>query len=312
MQMGVSIVAAAEGALQQTALTVLYSRLPAGAREAQLAETLAAAARQDFSLEDLLLAEAEGRYIGAVLAVRRAGGAAFLWPPVVHDGPLAAEAAQALLAAVGRRLDERGIVFMQCLLDPSDVAGRESLEQGAVPYVTDLILLSRPLRDELPRSNATDLSAESYSTAENSRFAALVASTYEGTLDCPVLASHRTGEESLESHRATGTFHTEAWRIYRRGGVDAGILLLSEHPDRQVWEVAYLGVIPAARGQGIGRAMLCDGLAFAAESGGRAVEIAADAGNLPALRLYRELGFTEQRRYAVHLRLRPKDGSGAS
>lgn len=302
--MGVSITAAATPELQHAALSVLYSRLPASERDDQLAETLAAAARQDFSLDDLLIAEASGRIVGAILAVRRAGGAAFLWPPVVQDGPLAAETARELLAAVGRRADERGVVFMQCLLDPSDVAGRETLERGAIPYVTDLILLSRSLRGELPRPSVADLSVETYSAAENARFAELVASTYQGTLDCPVLASRRTGEESLESHRATGTFHDEAWRIYRRGAADEGILLLSEHADRNVWEVSYLGVIPGARGCGLGKAILCDGLALAAASGSSAIEIAVDAGNLPALRLYRALGFAEQRRYAVHLRLR--------
>jgi ribosomal protein S18 acetylase RimI-like enzyme len=302
--MGVSIAVAADPQLQQAALRVLYSRLPSGAREAQLAETLAAVARNDFSLDDLLLAEAGGQIVGAVLAVRRAGGAAFLWPPVVHDGPFAAEAARELLAAAGRRADEQGTVFMQCLLDPTDLAGREVLEQGNVPYVTDLILLSRSLKAELPPRAVTDLSVETWSSAANSRFAALVASTYAGTLDCPVLASRRTGEESLESHRATGTFHPRAWRIYRREGAETGVLLLSEHADRNVWEVAYLGVVPGARGQGIGKAILCDGLTLAAESGGKAMEIAADAGNAPALRLYRAVGFVEQRRYAVHLRLR--------
>jgi len=149
----------------------------------------------------------------------------------------------------------------------------------------------------------TDLSVETWSSAANTRFASLVASTYAGTLDCPVLASRRTGEESLESHRATGTFHPHAWRIYRCDNAERGVLLLSEHADRNVWEVAYLGVVPEARGQGIGKAILSDGMALVAESGAKAIEIAADAGNTPALRLYHALGFIEQRRYAVHLRL---------
>ena len=294
--------------LQEAGLRFLYSRLPSDEREAQLVSTLAAVERQEFSLENLCLALDGEQILGAVLAVRRPGGAAFLWPPVVRDTAAWETVSRELLETVGRRVDNQQVVFMQCLLDPADVQGGAALEQGGVPHVTDLILLSRSLGGITAESPAAELSVECYTAALKSRFARVVERTYAGTLDCPVLAQSRTGEESLDSHRATGRFDPQAWRIYRSQGSDVGVLLLAEHPERDRWEVAYLGVVREARGRGIGRAILQDGLRLAecsgkGRSGSSAIEIAVDAGNAPALRLYRSFGFAELRRFAVYLRL---------
>jgi GNAT superfamily N-acetyltransferase len=289
--------------VQEAGLRCLFSRLPADEREAQLVSTLAAVERKEFSLENLCVALDGELVLGAVLAVRRPGGVAFLWPPVVCEGAAADDVARELLETVGRRVDGQQVVFTQCLLDPADIESGAALERGGVPRVTDLILLSRSLTGMTAQSASTELSSECYTAALISRFASIVERTYDGTLDCPSLAHCRSGEESLDSHRATGRFAPEAWRIYRLQGCDVGVLLLAEHPERDTWEVAYLGVIREVRGRGIGRAILQDGLLCAARTGRSAVEIAVDAGNVPALRLYRSLGFFEVRRFAVHLRL---------
>ena len=304
--MPLAIVVPQSAPLQEAGLRFLYSRLASGECEAQMVSTLAAVERQELSLENLCLAVDAEQILGAVLAVRRPGSAAFLWPPVVRnrDGVSVASVARELLETVGRRLDNQQIVFTQCLLDPADAQGSAVLDQGGVPRVTDLILLSRSLSKNSVEAPLAELSAEIYTTERENRFARIVELTYAGTLDCPVLAQNRTGEESLESHRATGRFDPDAWRIYRFQGSDVGVLLLAEHPERDTWEVAYLGVIHEHRGRGFGRAILQDGLRLAARSGSRDIEIAVDAGNAPALALYRSLGFVELRRFAVHLRLR--------
>jgi ribosomal protein S18 acetylase RimI-like enzyme len=304
--MPLAIVIPQTAALQEAGLRFLYSRLPSAERGAQIESTLAAVERQELSLENLCLAVNAEQILGAVLAVRRPGGAAFLWPPLVRDcdGVSAAAVARELLETIGRRMDNQHVVFTQCLLDPADAQGSAVLDQGGVPRITDLILLSRSLRTNTVAAPMAELSAEIYTTERENRFARIVELTYAGTLDCPVLAQNRTGEESLESHRATGRFDPEAWRIYRFQGRDVGVLLLAEHPERNTWEVAYLGVVHEHRGCGFGRAILQDGLRLAGRSGSSDIEIAVDAGNAPALALYRSLGFAELRRFAVHLRLR--------
>lgn len=303
--MPVSIIPAGERPLRDPALTFLYHRLPRGERERQLAQTLAAVARDELSLENLLVAVDGDRIVGTVLAVRRPGGAAFLWPPVVQQGEASQGVARALLEAIGRRVDQQQVVFTQCLLDPADDWGIGALADGGVPRITDLILLSRSLPGALPDSAESGLAAECYSESSHDDFARIVEQTYEGTLDCPALARLRSGAQLLEAHRATGQFNPEVCRVYRSSGRDVGILLLAEHPDRDVWEVAYMGVVPEARGRGFGRAILASGIDLVRNTGRASLEIAVDVANFPALRLYEALGFAEMRRFAVHLRFRP-------
>jgi ribosomal protein S18 acetylase RimI-like enzyme len=312
--MPVSLVVPAAGPLQQAALALLYSPLPATQREQQLADTLAAAGRRELSLDNLLIALDGDRGVGAVLAVLRPGGAAFLWPPAVQAESASPDIASQLVEAVAARVETRGAKFIQCLLDPGDTAGCEALARGGIPYATDLILLSRSLVEATPDFSGGSLSVECYTPGLHAAFSRLVERTYTGTLDCPVLASVRGGDDSLEAHRATGEFVPGGWRLYREGDKDVGILLLAGHPERDTWEVAYLGVVPEARGRGLGRSILRDGLVFARRSGRNIVELAVDAANTPAIHLYRRLGFGEVRRFAVHLRVkeRPLRGTGSA
>jgi ribosomal protein S18 acetylase RimI-like enzyme len=308
--MAVSIAVPETAALREAALTVLLGALPAEQRREQLVEMLAAVSRHELSLDNLLIAIDQEQVVGSVLAVVRPGGAVFLWPPVVGGGTDGDAVALALLRAVAARVDSQDAQFTQCLLDPDDAPGRTMLNRGGFPFATELILLSRSLSGNGPRRQSArnaalnGMTVECYSEHAHADFARIVERTYEETLDCPVLARCRGGESSLAAHRATGQFVPEAWRLYRDGARPLGVLILAEHPDRDVWEVAYLGVIPEERGRGNGRAILQDGLALAERSGRSAVEIAVDAGNAPALRLYQSLGFAELRRFAVHLRVK--------
>jgi len=302
--MSLSTVVPTTAPLKAAALSLLFDPLPPVEREQQLAETFAAVDRKELSLENLVVALDGDEIVGAVLAVLRPGGATFLWPPVVRAGASESDVSLALLTSVATRVDAQGVQFTQCLLDPDDARGRSMLDHGGFPYVTDLILLSRSLLANLPPLPGIKLSSDRYSDASRPAFARIVERTYEGTLDCPILARLRRGEESLAAHRATGQFSPDSWRIYRSGGKDVGVLLLAEHPQRDTWEVAYVGVVPEARGRGIGRAILHDGLTRARDSGRTTMEIAVDAENGPALRLYRDLGFQKVRRFAVHLRVK--------
>lgn len=302
------VVAVPETAAErQTALRLLYGRLPPEQCREQTAETLSAVERGELSLDHLLLAVEGHRALGALLGMERPGGAAFLWPPVVCEGSESTGVPTALLEALGDRFDARGVRFAQCLLETDDADGRSALERGGFPYVTDLLLMTRPphpvaAHGSQPDASQPELAVEPYRDDLREAFSRIVERTYEGTLDCPVLARIRSGDDSLAAHRAAGEFDPNGWRLYRAGGKDVGVLLLAAHPERQTWEVAYLGVVREARRRGLGRAILRDGLRLAAASGWTS-EIAVDVANHPALALYRSLKFVELRRFSVHLRL---------
>ena len=82
------------------------------------------------------------------------------------------------------------------------------------------------------------------------------------------------------------------------------MLLLAEIPGRNVWEVIYLGLTPAARGCGLGRAVIERALSLA-RGCVPWLELAVDVRNTPALRLYEAAGFVARSRRAVHLVIFP-------
>lgn len=82
--------------------------------------------------------------------------------------------------------------------------------------------------------------------------------------------------------------------------------MLSEVPDRDVWEVVYLGLTPAARGRGLGRQAIAHALELARPHASR-LELAVDIRNRPATRLYNATGFAVFDRRSVHLAVYPEN-----
>ena len=139
-----------------------------------------------------------------------------------------------------------------------------------------------------------------------SEFRSVLQATYVGSLDMPELEGARALDDILESHRAAGRFVAERWQLGRIPGKPeaAAVLLMAEVPGRDVWEVIYLGLTPAARGRGLGRAVLEHALGLA-RTRVPWLELAVDLRNTPALRLYEATGFVARDRRAVHLVIFP-------
>ena len=118
----------------------------------------------------------------------------------------------------------------------------------------------------------------------------------------PELEGTRGLEDILAGHQAAGLFVPERWRLGRLPGEPeaAAVLLLTEVPGRDAWEVIYLGLTPAARGRGLGRAVIRHALELA-RGHAPILELAVDLRNTPAVRLYRATGFIPRDRRAVHL-----------
>ena len=66
-------------------------------------------------------------------------------------------------------------------------------------------------------------------------------------------------------------------------------------------ELAYLGVVPSARGRGLGRELMAFALSEAAHRGASSVTVSVDSRNELALRLYQRGGFVEMDRREVWL-----------
>src|SRR5262249_59952001 len=128
-----------------------------------------------------------------------------------------------------------GVRFAQCLLEPDDAEGRRALERGGFPCVTDLVLMARPARRVKSTKNdpaGPALVVECYRDELREAFSRIVERTYEGTLDCPVLARIRSGEDSRVAHRATGACHPNGHELHRTSRKGVVVLLVRVHPHR--------------------------------------------------------------------------------
>jgi GNAT superfamily N-acetyltransferase len=189
-----------------------------------------------------------------------------------------------------------------------------------MPRVTDLIYLERDTHLPLPERLATDhqfsyeitaprLVWRPFGAGGESEFRTLLQATYVSSLDMPELEGVRSLDDIIAGHRFAGRFEPDRWRLGQvPGEPDAAvILLLSEVPDRDVWEIVYLGLTVAARGRGLGLAAIAHALELARPHVSR-LELAVDVRNLPAFRLYESAGFVSFDRRSVHLAVFPESG----
>jgi mycothiol synthase len=289
---------------REAALGVLYRRVPGSLRPRLIADALAEARRGVIDLSGLWIARRRDRIVGALLTQALAGRAAAVWAPEVDPSWRRAATAVALVRAALEDLRARGFAIAQALLDESAPRhGAADLAGGGMPRVTELVYLERATATPLAVApGVPPIDWRPFGPETDAEFRAVLQETYIRSLDMPELEGIRSLDDILASHRAAGRFVADRWRLGLVRGVPGGaaVLLLSEIPDRDAWEVAYLGLTPPARGRGVGRAVLAHALDLAADHVHR-LELAVDVRNHPANRLYQSAQFLPFDRRSVHL-----------
>ena len=133
----------------------------------------------------------------------------------------------------------------------------------------------------------------SYSPATHAQFAQIILQTYENSLDCGLLNGLRDVEDVIASHKATGTFEPANWRLAFVDGQPIGVILMAHIDEQNTYEVVYMGLLLAYRGQGYGSALLAHGITLARAHGVSGVTVTVDEKNVPAQKLYLSFGFRE-------------------
>jgi mycothiol synthase len=264
-----------------------------------------------------------GSQAAAALCVPAAGRTALVMVPDGRVHRAAAGDLRAVLAHAAADVTLGEVRLFQCLPDDEDGWTIEVLASAGYESIATLIYMERDVsaeglaRDPLPAARAPRVVPGSAPAASDTMaapagrwvcfdrrvrhlFAETILASYEGSLDCPALAGRRTIDDILAGHFSAGRFAAHRWRLLEIGGRGAGCILLSEHPLQPVLELAYMGVSPAFRGRGVGGALISEALRLAHIEQFQRVTLAVDAGNAPALLLYRRAGFVEtQRRRAM-------------
>lgn len=215
--------------------------------------------------------------------------------------------------------------LVQALVDPSEFRQAEALARGGMERLAELSYLERstPRGPAEPVSWPDDLRAETWDARRRDELIAALERSYVGTLDCPALAGLRRGEDVLEGHLHSGTYEPALWTVVRfadgeRRGSIAGVCLFNSSPPNGAaaptgsLELVYFGLVPEARGRGLGRLLLRHGLDGLRGRREGTVLLAVDDRNGPAHRIYREAGFRVRfRRIAYIHALRRQAAPGA-
>ncbi len=256
------------------------------------------------------VAVAGSEVVGACVYVPSPGRCALILTPRLADwdDPTAARlvrTAAAMAAAGGSRLIQA--------LTPAAGADRLAhvLQEAGLARLADLAYLRRPIEpreaDALARGRFRWVR---YRWLRSARFPETIRRTYGGSRDCPGLVGLRDVKDVMETHRRTGLFRPDAWHLAAEDGEPVGVVLVNTLQRRG--EIVYLGVVPEARGRGVGKALVARAVRDTARLGFRHLGLACDTANEPAMRLYREAGFREvNRRMAWYVPRDALDGLAA-
>jgi mycothiol synthase len=316
------------------ALELLYHKVPSELRDRVIVQLLGENKRGEIDLSGMWVArKPRGRIVGVMLTQSLAGRVAAIWNPVVRSLWRGDDLAAAMVRAAIADFAGRGFRLVQAVVDESPGSDAERhLVKGGLVRVTELLYLERetavPLvftdgrqrnalsklgmgtwQDSEGRSDpATSLSWRSFNETIEGEFRSVLQATYEGSLDMPELEGTRSLDDILESHKSSGRFVPARWRLghVHEDSTASAILLLADAPGREAWEIIYLGLTPAVRGRGLGRAIVDHALELALDRIPW-LEVAVDTRNTPALHLYYSAGFIARQRRTVYLAILPDD-----
>jgi ribosomal protein S18 acetylase RimI-like enzyme len=279
------------------ALRLALRHLPEDVRHLRVTAAQALFSKREIDPAGVLVARHGEKLAGVVVAAALAGAGGLLWPPQVAEE--APELADALVAAAVAWLEKRSARLIQALLCP----GEESLAAPLVRFGFRHVTRLHYLRHNLVATPAvtSDLRMVPFRDAEPAIFRDTLLRTYEGTQDCPELNGVRTIEEILAGHKAQGQFRADRWWLALDRDQAVGVALTTYVPDWDGWDLSYVGIVPEARGRGLGRQLTSFVLEQARRARARCVNLAVDERNRIAWELYTRLGFVPEEDREVYL-----------
>ena len=210
-----------------------------------------------------------------------------------------------LVRAISRDAVERGISMVQALVAPDSRAQLDLLAAAGFRLLAELVYMQRDLvnspSDRPPALE--DITWRNYRDRQfgEAELADVIAATYVGTLDCPMLRGVRQMRDVINGHKYNGVFRPEAWWIVscKQSHDPAGCILVNDAATTMAADVVYVGVVSGFRGRGIGSTMLRRAMSQACQRGRTNLSLAVDTKNVYALNVYQQVGFVEtQRRLA--------------
>ena len=287
------------------AFTLALQHVPDDERPTRVANALSLLAVGEIDPAGIFVARTEAGLVGVQVCIPLRGASGLFWLPQVEPACADRDLANQLVQTALTWLRQRGAKLAQALLGASDLPSAKPLTDCGFQHVTQLDYLQHDLQALPPASPASAVQLEPYAPANAVAFAQTLERSYEGTLDCPELNGVRTVAEVLDGHRAQGIWHPETWWLILVDNLPAGVVLLNELPDRDGWDLSYVGIVPEYRRRGLGEQATIRALQAVSDADGLTLHVAVDRRNHPARRLYEKLGFQRSGRREVFIHVFP-------
>jgi len=269
------------------------------------------------------------RMSGAAIAIRQPAGAATLLALQSMSPEGACQVVQPLidrLSALGTTFiqagcddDEQGQLLQAAGFQPLAEMMLMSLEADRFPPAPSI---TPPLKSSETSGESVDAANESASWVKIDQlgnplggegrqiFCDVAINTFIETRDCARLGEFRTPEDIIRGYLESPTFNPAMAGLLKVQGRWAGCLILSPHGNGEVpgngevitsesphfkgsIELAYMGLVPAFRGRGLGRVLLAETIAASRAAGANRIVLAVDRENHPAAAIYRGMGWEE-------------------
>jgi len=275
------------------ALELLFQNLPEILRVFQTEDWMRKSLEGEFDLSGLWGAFCDGKLVGTIFFLLQTDHSALVWAPqCVPEAEK--EVAMELIRIVNRKLDKAGVSLAQALLELREESEIALMVENGYQYLADLIYMECDVSGLTEQARITPLQQIPYNESENhARFVEVMERTYRDTLDCPRIQGLRTPDETLHSHKTSGKFHPDRWNLYTDNTDDFGLMLLTDHPEQNAWELVYMGLVPEARGRGLGLQMVQDAIQKTKEAGRKTLLVAVDKANRFARKVYKSASFQE-------------------
>ncbi|MFM7481155.1 MAG: GNAT family N-acetyltransferase [Planctomycetota bacterium] len=248
----------------------------------------------------LVLRDGKGHLQQAAVLSRAPGRTALLTMSPLRGTPDRARGALLVREAIvtAQRMD---VAVVQALVEPLAKDDLAAMELGGMHVIATLAYLERPSVREcrpLPPAHA-EIRISPWDGRQRDMLESLLSKTYVDSLDCPGLAEMRSTRDILDGHLATGVLDSRLWLLLEWRGETVGACFISEIPSSRCMELVYFGLIPRARGIGLGRVLLDHALVLLRNDLRGPIALACDERNTPAMRLYASRGFAPRLRRAA-------------
>lgn len=216
-----------------------------------------------------------------------ADGTAQVGRPLIH--PRGWDSAAEVLAAAAKMMARHATLLVLTLEEPLSRL-EDALVRAAFVKGPKFIEVECPARRGLGEPEGRWIN---YRPEDRKCFAEVFYATLLGSLDAPELPVCPDGDRLMRSFEERGSFQAEDFSLLVVDDTPAGIVLLVN--DAGAVEIIYIGVVPLMRRRGIGALLMKRAFWRAEKQGAGRLKAYVDAGNLPALALYRDFGFSEKR-----------------